>query len=251
MRLEDQLTRLGVQAPETVKEGVLLGTGLADGYRPFNSPIGAVIVTFNTEGVSSVDLADEDAPRRFLDRFGRPLIPSDPPPGWETLIQNAIERGAPGRLPVDLRSVTDFQHRVLSQAARIPKGQVRPYLWLAHRVGRPHAVRAVGSTMARNPIPLIIPCHRVVRSDGRIGAYSLGGPHNKVRLLRSEGTNPEWLEDLARRGVRYVGSDTTGIFCHPTCANARHITDRHRHEFRTRSEAEQAGYRSCEVCQPV
>ena len=251
MRLEDQLAHLGLRAPRTVAEGVLLGTGLADGYARFDSPIGDVVVTFNPEGVSAVDLADEDFPRRFLDRFARPLIPADPPRGWSALIRDAIERGTPGRLPVDFRSVTDFQHQVLSQAARIPKGQVRPYLWLAHLVGRPQAVRAVGSTMAKNPVPLIIPCHRVVRSDGRIGAYSLGGVHNKVHLLEAEGTDPDWLEELARRRVRYVGSDTTGIFCHPTCSNARRITDRHLHEFSTRSEAEQAGYRPCQACQPV
>ncbi len=251
MRLEDQLTRLRARAPETVSSGVLLGTGLADGYTRFDSPIGEVIVTFNPEGVSSVDVADDEAPARFLERFGRPLIPAEPPRGWSTLIANAIERGTPGRLPVDLRSVTEFQRRVLTRAAAIPRGQVRPYLWLASQVDRPRAVRAVGSTMAKNPIPLIIPCHRVVRADGRIGAYSLGGPHNKMRLLRYEGIDPEWLEDLARRGVRYVGSDTTAVFCHPTCSNARRITLQHHHEFHTRGEAEEAGYRPCKVCQPV
>ncbi|HIE21341.1 MAG TPA: methylated-DNA--[protein]-cysteine S-methyltransferase [Acidimicrobiia bacterium] len=251
MRLEDQLAQLGVRPPETVSEGVLLGTGLADGYRRFDSPIGPVIVTFNPTGVSSVDLDDGAAPERFAARFGRPLIPADPPRGWIRRIERAIERGAPADLPVDLRSVTHFQREVLLQAARIPKSQVRPYVWLAHQVGRPGAVRAVGSTMARNPVPLIIPCHRVVRADGAIGAYSLGGPENKQRLLQHEGTDPEWLEALARRGVRYLGSETTHIFCHPTCANARRIADRHRRELRDRLDATQAGYRPCEVCQPV
>ena len=139
---------------------------------------------------------------------------------------------------------------MLEITAEIPTGEVRPYSWLAKEVGNPGAVRAVGSTMARNPVPLIIPCHRVVRTDGQIGAYSLGGVHNKRVLLDSEGTRPDDLEQLASRGIRLWGSDTTRVYCNPTCRHARRITSAHRVEFRGRAEAENAGYRPCEVCRP-
>lgn len=250
MNIEDELIRLRHTAPARVSKGTMLGTGLADGYREFDSPVGRVVVAFNVHGVSSVDLATGDPIDRFETHFGRPLYEAQAPRNWDRWIELAIERGTPGRLPIDLRARTPFQREVLEMTARIPAGQVRPYGWLAREVGNPGAVRAVGSTMARNPVPLIIPCHRVVRTDGRIGEYSLGGPHHKRTLLEFEGTHPEELEALAARRVRYLGSDTTGVFCHPTCSHARRITDAHRVEFHDRNGAEDAGYRPCEVCRP-
>lgn len=250
MTIEDQLATLHRPAPRSIEPAALLGTGLADGYAPFESPLGTVIVTFNPFGISSVDMADDGAADRFGERFGRPAIPALPPRGWERKIDRAIDRGTPGDLPIDLRSRSPFQRAVLELAAGIPRGEVRPYGWLAREVGNPGAVRAVGSTMARNPVPLIIPCHRVVRTDGRIGDYSLGGADNKRALLSVEGADPAGLEALASRHVRYQGSDTTRVFCHPTCRHARRITDAHRVEFRSASEAVDAGYRACLTCRP-
>ena len=250
MNIENRLSALRSNAPEVVVTGTLLGAGLADGYRTFESPVGPVAVTFNPDGVSSVDLFDDDLEERFASRFGRPAVAAAPPRGWDVKIGRAIERGTPGDLPVDLRSVTEFQRSVLEVTARIPRGEVRPYGWLAEQIGNPGAVRAVGSTMARNPVPLIIPCHRVVRTDGHIGNYSLGGPHNKRELLTFEGTDPDRLERLAGRQVRFLGSDTTHVFCHPTCRHARRITDPHRVEFHSSDEAQEAGYRPCLDCRP-
>ena len=113
------------------------------------------------------------------------------------------------------------------KALEIPRGEVRPYGWIAAEIGRPKAVRAVGTALGHNPVPLIVPCHRVVRSDGYIGQYSLGGPANKRAILAAEGADPDGLEGLARAGIRYFGSDTTRIFCLPTCHDARRVTDRH------------------------
>ena len=116
---------------------------------------------------------------------------------------------------------------------------------------RPGAARAVGSTMASNPVPLIIPCHRVVRSDGHIGAYSLGGPDNKWRLLQSEGADPAHLEELARSGVRVQGNKSTGIYCHPTCSAIRRSKSAHVVDFHSAEEAATAGFRPCQLCRPV
>ena len=90
------------------------------------------------------------------------------------------------------------------KALEIPRGEVRPYGWIAAEIGRPKAVRAVGTALGHNPVPLIVPCHRVVRSDGMIGQYSLGGPENKRTILAGEGVDPDELEALARAGVRYL-----------------------------------------------
>lgn len=251
MNIERALSTLQSDPPPGFGPAVRLGTGIAHGYRRFESPIGDVIVTFNPAGVSSVDLVDGDPIERFRLRFGRDAIEARPPKGWDVKIGRAIERGNPGDLPVDLRSTTEFRRSVLRATATIPRGQVRPYGWLAGRVGNAGAVRAVGSTMADNPVPLIIPCHRVVRSDGRIGNYSLGGPEHKTELLSLEGVDLERLRHLAGRGIRFLASDTTGIFCLPTCSHARRITDSHRVEVRSAREAEEHGFRPCKVCLPA
>jgi O-6-methylguanine DNA methyltransferase len=140
---------------------------------------------------------------------------------------------------------------VWQKALEIPRGEVRPYGWIAAEIGRPKAVRAVGTALAHNPVPLVVPCHRVVRSDGLLGNYSLGGPENKRRILAAEGLDPEALESEAGRGIRFVGSDTTKIVCLPTCQHARRIMARHRVPFASLGAARGAGYRPCKRCRPV
>lgn len=248
--IERQLGGLRHPAPRVVLAGVELAVGLADGYATFESPLGEVAVSFNPWGVSGVDLFDDRFEERFAERFRRRLRRAAPPRGWGRMIERALQRGRPGDLPLDLRRVSRFRAEAMSAAANIPQGEVRPYSWVAREAGHPQAVRAVGSAMARNPVPLIVPCHRVVRSDGRLGEYSLGGPHEKWMLLRHEGVDPERLEKLAAAGIRLVGSATTGVYCHPTCHHARRITDRHLVRFRGVEEAEGAGYRPCSHCRP-
>ena len=96
--------------------------------------------------------------------------------------------GEPVAFPdaLDLSATTPFQRAVWQATREIPYGQTRSYGWLAARVGRPRAARAVGQAMAANPWPIIVPCHRVVSSDGRLGGYG-GGLDMKERLLLLEG----------------------------------------------------------------
>lgn len=251
MSIESQLAELIGDLPGGISEGVALGTGLADGYDLHASPVGRVMVAFNPDGVSAVDLAEGDFEERFFSRHGRHLLPAEPPAAWRRHIDDAIEAGTPGKLPVDLRSVTPFQASVLTTAASIPRGEVRPYGWLAKEVDRPGATRAVGSTMARNPIPLIIPCHRVVRADGRIGQYSLGGPDNKWELLDREGVDPAHLEELAAHRVRVQANTSTGIFCHPTCHALRRSKEANIADFSSVDSAIAAGFRPCLLCRPA
>lgn len=91
--------------------------------------------------------------------------------------------------PLDLSEATDFLRRVWEAARAIPYGQTRSYAWLAEKAGSPRAFRAAGQAMARNPLPIIVPCHRVVGSDGSLTGFG-GGLEMKRRLLEMEKRAP-------------------------------------------------------------
>ncbi len=102
-------------------------------------------------------------------------------------VLEALVTGDARALRFDL-SGTAFQQGVLRATLTIPVGQVRSYGWVAAQLDRPAAVRAVGSALGRNPVPLLIPCHRVVRSDGQLGQFGFG-TEMKRRLLAGEGAD--------------------------------------------------------------
>ena len=231
------LRSLRTEAPPSLAEKALAAVGLVDSYASMPSAIGPMWVAWGASGITAVVPADDE--ESFVAGYGRLLrrVDSVPP---------ALLR----RPTFDLQGLTEFERSVLETARTIPAGEVRPYSWVAREIGRPGAVRAVGSALGRNPVPLLIPCHRVVRSDGHIGEYGLGAPNKRV-MLASEGVDPDALEELASRGVRYFGSDTTHIYCHPTCRHARRVMERHKVTFRSAESARAAGYRACKVCRPV
>lgn len=242
-----------VDVPKGLTGGVMEKLDLADRYFEMSTLAGDVYVAYSQKGISYIDLVERSPnfEAEYRKRFHRPVYLVDSPP--ERLHRRIASTlsGESRSLPAfDLESVTEFEKLVLLKALEIPYGQVRPYTWIAQEIGRPKAQRAVGSALARNPIPLLIPCHRVVRNDGIIGNYGLGGPMVKRQLLEAEGADPQELEGLARGGARYIGSDTTHIFCFPTCSHARRVTETHRHLFATTHEAVAAGYRGCKVCRP-
>jgi O-6-methylguanine DNA methyltransferase len=251
--MESALAGLGLAAPASLAPNVLADVGLADRYARFDSPIGPLVVAWNGLGVSAVEAADDDATfeANHLARTGRPAHPVERvPERLAAAIARRLEGDRRVRIDLDLRGHTDFERDVWHKALEIPRGEVRPYGWVAAEIGRPRAVRAVGTALGHNPVPLIVPCHRVVRTDGTIGQYSLGGPGNKRTILRSEGLDPESLESLSAAGIRYLGSDTTHVVCLPTCRHARRITTRHRVPFRSLRAAGESGYRPCRVCRP-
>jgi O-6-methylguanine DNA methyltransferase len=239
-------------APDTLLPEVLLGAGLADGYHPYDTPIGPVFVAYNPHGVSAVALGEDPNvfESHFTERFGRLIFPTRQPGRvLDRQIRRTLNADTTSHLPVDLRGLSDFAAAVLRKTSEIPPGQVRPYSWVAAEIGRPHAHRAVGSALATNPIPLIIPCHRIVRSDGRIGDY-LFGTKLKQKLLTLENVDVDELATNAISGRRYLGSATTHIYCHPTCRDARRITPKHQRWFAATNKAVDAGYRPCKVCRP-
>jgi O-6-methylguanine DNA methyltransferase len=242
MTLMADLRRLGeAQAPPSLRPAVLEAAGVGDRYAALDTVLGTFYVAFNRNGISAVMRAESggDFEAWFQREFGRQARPGELPAGLLT------------RPKFDLRGLTPFERAVLRKTSEIPAGEVRTYSWVAREIGNPDAVRAVGSALARNPIPIVIPCHRVVRTDGTIGEYGAGGPEAKRTILAAEGAEPDRLLELARRGVRFQGSDSTHIFCFPTCRHARRIGENHRVGFRTEREAVNAGYRPCHVCRPA
>jgi O-6-methylguanine DNA methyltransferase len=212
-----------------------------------------VFVAFSSKGVRRIDFrsADIDEFREsYLRDFGRELRAGSLPSEFRAGIEKALRgEGSPSSI-ADLSIVTPFEREVLETIAKIPSGEVRTYEWVARAVNRPKAIRAVGNVMASNPLPFILPCHRVVPTGGGIGNYGYG-PEMKRRLLASEGAPVEELETLGAKGIRYIGSRTTKIFCFPTCRDARRIQDKNRVPFHDSKEAEKHGFRPCKRCTPV
>ena len=232
--------------PDRLVERVL--TRGADRLVSCDSPLGEVYAAVGEKGVRLVGRAaspDEFA-RRHRERFGRLLSWGADGATRELAGRMAAAfAGEKVEVPADLSGTTPFQRRVLEVVAGIPHGEVRPYAWVAREAGSPRASRAVGTVMANNPVPLLVPCHRVVRNDGTTGNYAFGA-EKKVGLLQGEGVPVEEIS-----GSPYLATPTTGIFCHATCPNARRIDPENRRRFRSSRAATKAGFRPCKVCRPV
>ena len=130
---------------------------------------------------------------------------TDPPEAWPPRLARTVkqlkEYMARERetfdLLLDLEGVTDFQSEVYTQLMAVQYGHVVTYGDLARQVGRPELARAVGQAVGANPVPIIIPCHRVVAADGKLGGFS-GGLANKVSLLRVEGIEVDGVKPTSR-----------------------------------------------------
>jgi O-6-methylguanine DNA methyltransferase len=240
-------------APSDVVAGALARVGLADAYWVLDSPLGPVAVAYSELGINTVTrtVDEADCAAIYRARFGRRLVRLARPPEVLARGVEALLRGEQAPQPrFDLSGLTEFEQAVLVKALEIPHGEVRPYAWVAREIGHPKAVRAVGNALAENPVPLLIPCHRVVKSDGRLGRYSMGGDDNKRTVLRAEGIEPEDLEAFARAGIRYLGSSETHVYCFLTCGHALSEPDEHRIFFASDAQAQAAGYHPCKVCRP-
>jgi methylated-DNA-[protein]-cysteine S-methyltransferase len=165
--------------------------GLLDaGFDLVDSPVGPLLVAATDRGVLRV-MFDAD-PEEQLERIARvagPRVLRSAPA--VDLVRRQLDEYFEGRrerfdLDVDLRGVAPFAEGVLAELARVPYGTTTTYGALAARAGKPKAARAVGTVMNRNPLPIVLPCHRVVGSTGALVGYG-GGLERKVQLRRLEG----------------------------------------------------------------
>ena len=166
-------------------------SGMLDaGYDIVDSPIGPLLVAASARGL--IRISFDAAPEEELERIARVTGPrilrsSSQIDGARRELDEYFEgRRHVFDLAIDLRGVTPFGELVLTELARVPFGETATYGDLAARAGKPKAARAVGTIMNRNPVPIVLPCHRIVGADGSLVGYG-GGLDRKVALLRLEG----------------------------------------------------------------
>jgi methylated-DNA-[protein]-cysteine S-methyltransferase len=158
----------------------------------YESSIGYIIIVTKNGKVISLDV-------RSGGMYGaKKIVSSLYPEATESItpfkaIRTLLDRYLQGRevdfeIEVDISHLGVFTQKVLNELRKIPFGETRSYGWLAKKIGKAEAARAVGQALKRNPIPIIIPCHRVIRDDGTIGGFSMG-VNIKERLLALEGVH--------------------------------------------------------------
>lgn len=162
-------------------------------YTRCETSFGPLYVAWRAGGIACLS-GEEESDAAFSDRCaaytGERPVRSDE---RQAEFQAALQRWVDGEVfdgPIDLSGVSPFGQAVLAACRAIPRGEVRTYADLARAIGKPGAARAVGTALKNNPVPLLIPCHRVVRGDGVIGQFNMGGPEVKKRLLQMEGAGP-------------------------------------------------------------
>lgn len=155
----------------------------------FNSPIGWIHVVGEGSYISQIYF-------HHIPPLSIPEIPEDPLLNYVYDILTSYFTGETvdfNQAPLKLNRGTEFQIAVWNTIREIPSGETRPYKWLAEQIGSPKAARAVGGAVGANPISIIIPCHRVIRSNGTLGGYG-GGVRQKRLLLELEGYPVETLK---------------------------------------------------------
>ncbi len=163
--------------------------GLLDvAYDLVDSPLGPLFVAASPRGIC--EIAYDAEPDREVERlagiFGARVLRTALDAPRRELTEYFEGRRREFGLAVDLGAVPGFHRQVLERLALVPYGEVTTYGALAARAGRPHAARAVGAAMNRNPVPIVLPCHRVLGAGGRLVGYA-GGLERKEQLLRLEG----------------------------------------------------------------
>ncbi len=154
------------------------------------TPIGRLYVGFKEARIAYVGIdtgeAFEQVRARVESRLRRPVIAGEAPPWLNLTLEQFFNTWRIDDGMVDIEDLTPFEQAALRATAQIPPGEVRSYSWVATQMGRPRAARAVGQVMARNPVALLFPCHRVVDAQGELHNYGYG-IEMKARLLKMEG----------------------------------------------------------------
>jgi methylated-DNA-[protein]-cysteine S-methyltransferase len=219
-----------------------------------DSALGSLLVAESARGLLTVTYLDSRDGSAALAALRRrfEVVEDD---GLARRIGSEIERFLAGDLEaiahreLDLSLVeSDFQRRALKRLRQVPPGSVVTYQALAAAIGAPDGQRAIGNTMASNPLPIYLPCHRVIKSDGTIGNYG-GGVERKLKLLRAEGF--EVGRDRRLPAGAVYGHMVSHIFCRPTCNAVKRAERRKWLIFADAEHARRGGMRACTLCKPA
>jgi methylated-DNA-[protein]-cysteine S-methyltransferase len=226
-------------------------------YRVFPSPLGSILIARSEEGVALVRYVTDEADGVALLRRMPEVEVIEDGAELEPLHQQLLEylTGQRTRLPwsLDFRLArTGFSRTVLSATAALPYGAVTSYGRIAREIGQPSAVRAVAQALRWNPLPIVVPCHRVIGSTGSLTGYAGNRVSLKQRLLALEGVPTT----TARRDVRvvrdtmYVLGEGEAEYCLPTCGSIASVPLARLTLFAGRERAEAAGFAPCTTCRP-
>ena len=246
--LDRQLARLTVEARPRLVLSI------------WNSPIGPLRIGTTDKGVALVEFVSPDDPSNSAKGLGEKFVvePSQGHGGATAALARKLEAYLSGSRQAlewvidDALMRSDFQRRVLRAASEIPYGSLTTYGGLAERIGRPTAVRAVAQALRYNPLPIRIPCHRIVGSNGSLTGYAGSKIALKRDILAVEGipTVPSRSGFVIAQDRLYVGRQTEQIFCRPSCEASKGIRAGNRLFIASRTRAEAIGYAPCGVCRP-
>jgi methylated-DNA-[protein]-cysteine S-methyltransferase len=228
-------------------------------YRIFESPLGNILIALSDQGVSLIEYLGRGrtpAHSRLHRMPGAEIIEDGTE--VEALYRELLEylEGKRTRLewPLDLRLArSEFHRNVLATTASIPYGAVMSYAGVACELGKPAATRAVAQALRWNPLPIVIPCHRVIGTSGALTGYAGDKLGLKQRLLETEGIRTARTEHAVRIAddTMVVGEPNDQWFCRPTCASLSTLAHPHRLiRFASRQRAEAAGRAACSTCHP-
>ncbi len=167
----------------------------AQGFTLFDSPIGTCGLAWSGRGITGLQLPEKtaDATRKRVQRRWPDAVEGEPPPGVRRAIERVLlllkgETADLADIPIDLEAAPEFHRKVYEVTRTIPPGRTMTYGEIARRLGVPHESREVGHALGKNPIAIIVPCHRVLGADGKMGGFSAtGGVSTKRRMLEIEG----------------------------------------------------------------
>jgi methylated-DNA-[protein]-cysteine S-methyltransferase len=227
-------------------------------YRIFPSPLGHILVGRSEHGIALVEYLGAGT-SLHASRLGQ-LEGVEPVPGGPELegLQRELLDYVAGRRrelgwPLDWRLATsDFARSVLEATAAIPYGAVASYAGVARRIGRPSAVRAVAQALRWNPLPIIVPCHRVIGTSGRLTGYAGDKLDLKQRLLSVEGVKlrPARRDFSVAREAMYALGEGETEYCLPTCGSIGTRSLALLTLFASRADAEARGFAPCASCRP-
>jgi methylated-DNA-[protein]-cysteine S-methyltransferase len=227
-------------------------------YRIFPSPLGKILIARSELGISLIEYLERGTSLR-VSRLGHaPGVElaeggADLDPTYRELLEYLQGQRTRLTWPLDLRLVRSGFHRTVLQAtAAIPYGAVMPYAGIAKEIGKAPAVRAVAQALRWNPLPIVIPCHRVIGTSGALTGYAGGKIDLKQKLLSVEG-----IPTAKKAGAVHISPESMYVlypgdreYCLPSCSSLETRQPAPLTRFASRANAEAAGFAPCTACRP-